>query len=463
MVPAALALPEPSSLRSRDKRMTHPNIDVLKQPVLTVGNAFTQMRLQRAHAVIGVVLFTTFVIEAWEQVGLIYVSQYLADDFKVSMAQVGTALGAVALGMVPGTLLWGALVERLGKKRVSVLSLSLYGLVALAAALSPNFTLFVVLRFISGVAFGGVYAVTFPYFMELLPTNRRGQATVAMSMGFPVGTLLCIAVSLMFGSVSWRIVAVIAAVAAAWAFMVWRFVPETPYWLVRKDRQAEAKSVLATLGISIADHQTLVLDPEKAGEESTDTVRKMRVAPLLTMIIIISFCYNWGYWGLQSWLPIFLQEKGLSISGSLGFVALSQLVAVPGYLSAAWLTRRLGRRWVFVAFAVGATLGGLIFAAAAGPVQMYIGNFMYAFFVLGSWGIWNTWSGEALPTKARGYGYAASSASLLLANAIAVPVVGWMIDSGWSITATVGSIAAFMAIGILTTFGIPETEGKALR
>lgn len=189
----------------------------------------------------------------------------------------------------------------------------------------------------------------------------------------------------------------------------------------------------------------------------------MRVAPLLTMIIIISFCYNWGYWGLQSWLPIFLQEKGLSISGSLGFVALSQLVAVPGYLSAAWLTRRLGRRWVFVAFAVGATLGGLIFAAAAGPVQMYIGNFMYAFFVLGSWGIWNTWSGEALPTKARGYGYAASSASLLLANAIAVPVVGWMIDSGWSIIATVGSIAAFMAIGILTTFGIPETEGKALR
>ncbi|QIN29790.1 MFS transporter [Brevibacterium luteolum] len=443
--------------------MTHPKNDVLKQPVLTVGDAFTQMRLQRAHAVIGVVLFITFVIEAWEQVGLIYVSQYLAEDFKVSMAQVGTALGAVALGMVPGTLLWGALVERLGKKRVSVLSLSLYGLVALAAALSPNFTLFVVLRFLSGVAFGGVYAVTFPYFMELLPTNRRGQATVAMSMGFPVGTLLCIAVSLMFGSVSWRIVAVIAAVAAAWAFMVWRFVPETPYWLVRKERQAEAKSVLAKLGISIADHQTLVLDPEKAGEDSAATVRKMRVAPLLTMIIIISFCYNWGYWGLQSWLPIFLQEKGLSISGSLGFVALSQLVAVPGYLSAAWLTRRLGRRWVFVAFAVGATLGGLIFAAAAGPVQMYIGNFMYAFFVLGSWGIWNTWSGEALPTKARGYGYATSSASLLLANAIAVPIVGWMIDSGWSITATVGSIAAFMAIGILTTFGIPETEGKALR
>nr|BFF08152.1 hypothetical protein GCM10023233_31210 [Brevibacterium otitidis] len=86
------------------------------------------MRLQRAHAVVGVVLFITFVIEAWEQVGLIYVSQYLAEDFKISMAQVGTALGAVALGMVPGTLLWGALVERLGKKRVSVLSLSLYGL-----------------------------------------------------------------------------------------------------------------------------------------------------------------------------------------------------------------------------------------------------------------------------------------------------------------------------------------------
>lgn len=445
---------------STTSEATHP------QPT-TVGAAFTDMPLTRSHLLFGGILFVTYIIEAWEQVGLVYVSHHVSDDFGVSLAQVGTALGAVALGMVPGTMLWAGVVERIGKKNVSILSLALYGIFALAAACSPHFGLFVVLRFLSGMAFGGVYSVTFPYFMELLPLKRRGQATVALSMGFPIGTLLCIGVSLAFGSTTWRIVAVISAVAAVWALAVWKWLPESPYWLVKRGRQAEARTVIHDLGVEVAADRDLILDPDDADEDSnTDgipAVEKMNTIRLMTLILVISFAYNWGYWGLQSWLPVLLQDKGLSVSGSLGFVALSQLFAVPGYLLAAWATKRFGRRWVFFTFAVGATLGALLFGTASESVQMYLGNIMFAFFILGSWGIWNTWSGEALPTKIRGVGYAASTASLLLSSAIAVPVVGAMMDAGWSSALVVGSIAAFMAVAVLGSFFMPETEGRTLR
>ncbi|WP_291279890.1 MFS transporter [Galactobacter sp.] len=437
--------------------------DVTHLSTLSVGSAFNEMKLNRSHVLFGSILFITFVIEAWEQVGLIYVSNYLSDDFGVSMAQVGTAMGVVALGMVPGSLLWGAFVEKLGKKNVAIYSLAAYGLFALIAALSPNFTLFVALRFLSGVAFGGVYAVTFPYFMELLPTKRRGQATVAMSMGFPVGTLACIGVSLAFGPISWRVVAVVSALAAIWAFAVWKLVPESPYWLVKRGRDEDAKSVLTRLGFTVGHDQHLVVDPAEAHLDDKNTIKDVRIVPIFILILVISFCYNWGYWGLQSWLPIMLQDKGLSVSGSLGFVALSQLVAVPGYLLAAWTTRRWGRRWIFIIFAVGATVGALLFGTAQGSVQLYTGNLVFAFFILGSWGIWNTWRGEALPSKVRGFGYAASSAALLLANAIAVPVVGAQLDAGWSTGGIVGSIAAFMVVAVIGTLFMPETEGKALR
>jgi putative MFS transporter len=312
-----------------------------------------------------------------------------------------------------------------------------------------------------------VYSVTFPYFMELLPLKRRGQATVALSMGFPVGTLLCIAVSLLFGSTTWRIVALIAAFAAVWALAVWKWLPESPYWLVKRGRQDEAKSVLHDLGAEIPPNQELILDPEDAGEagraDDAKTVVKMNTTWLMTLLLVISFCYNWGYWGLQSWLPVLLQDKGLTVSGSLGFVALSQLFAVPGYLLAAWSTKRFGRRWVFFTFAVGATVGALLFGTASGSFQMYLGNIMFSFFILGSWGIWNTWSGEALPTKIRGVGYAASTAALLLSSAVAVPVVGAMMDAGWSSALVVGSIAAFMAVAVVLSFWMPETEGRTLR
>lgn len=430
--------------------------------VLSVGEAFSAMKLQKAHVAAGLVLFMTFVVESWEQVGLVYVSGLISKDFGVGLAQVGTALGAVALGMVPGALLWAVVVEKRGRKFVSIASLLLYCALALAAAFSTSFQLFVVLRFLSGVAFGGVYAVTFPYFMELLPTKYRGQGAVGLSIGFPVGTLLCIAVSQGFGGFSWRVVAAVAAIAGLWAIAVWKWVPESPYWLVKRGRDREARRILGNFGVTVPDGTKLILDPTAAQTDEPAATRKKTVK-LLVLVVITSFTFSWAYWGLQSWLPIMLQHKGLSVSGSLGFVALSQLVAIPGYLIAAWATRRYGRRWVFWVFAVFSGVGALIFGAANGIVQLYIGNFVLAFFSLGAWGVWNTWSGEVMPTRIRGAGYSTSTSAILLAQAVCVPVVGMMMDHGFSSIVTMGSLVVFMLIAIVATFGLRETEGRELR
>lgn len=427
---------------------------------ISVGEAFSAMKLSKAHVIAGLVLFMTFVVESWEQVGLVYVSGLISEDFGVGLAQVGTALAAVALGMVPGALLWAIVVEKRGRKFVSIASLLLYCVLALVAAFSTSFELFVALRFLSGVAFGGVYAVTFPYFMELLPTKYRGQGAVALSIGFPIGMLLCIAVSQSFGDISWRVVAGVAALAGLWAIAVWKWVPESPYWLVKKGREIEARAVLKDFGVEIPDGRRLVLD---APPGDSIGIRKMKTLPLMTLVIVISFAFSWAYWGLQSWLPILLQDKGLSVSGSLGFVAVSQLVAIPGYIVAAWATRRFGRRWIFVIFAVFSGIGALLFGASTGNTQLYIGNFVLAFFALGAWGIWNTWSGEVMPTKIRGAGYSASTSAILLAQAVSVPVVGLMMDKGLSTILTMGSLVAFMIIAVIATFGLPETEGRELQ
>lgn len=432
------------------------------QPLLTVGEAFSGMRMRRAHLVAGSVLFITFVIEAWEQVGLVYVSDLLSEDFGVGLTEVGTALAAVAFGMVPGTLLWALLMDRLGRKRVTIISLLAYCALAVASVLMPTFDLFVLMRFLSGIAFGGVYAVTFPFFMELLPTRWRGQGAVALSIGFPVGTLMCIGVSHLLGDLGWRIVALVAALAGLWAIAVWRWVPESPYWLMKRGREQEARAVIAGFGLEVPAGTRLVVDDD-SDQTRADSVPAMRLLPLLSLILVASFAFSWAYWALQSWLPVLLQDKGLSVSASLGFVAISQLVAVPGYLLAAWATSRLGRRWVFVIFSLMSVVGALVFGTATGNAQLYTGNLVLAFFSLGAWGIWNTWSGEVLPTRVRAAGYSAASAAILLAQSLSVPVVGFMMDSGWSTALTIGSIAVFMVVAVISALGLPETEGKALR
>ncbi|WP_409464278.1 MFS transporter [Amycolatopsis sp. GA6-003] len=428
----------------------------------TVGDVCTGMGLTRRHWLAGSVLFFAFVVEAWEQVGLVYVSNGIADEFGVDNTKLGWALSAVAFGMVPGALLWGGLIDRLGRRRVTVASLLIYAVLALAAGLSPAFWPFVVLRFLSGVAFGGVYAVTFPYFLELLPTARRGQGAVALSIGFPIGTLLCIGVSQSLGTVSWRAVAVVAALAGLWAFAVLRWVPESPYWLARRGRHAEATAVLRGLGAKIPADTTFSVED---ADRKAGAVRNLFRSPVrrrFLPMLLTSFTFSWGYWGLQTWLPVLLQNRGLSVSGAVWFVAVTQVVSVPGYLLAAWLTRRHGRKRIFLLFALASAIGGVLFGLATGSTQLYAGNLILAFFSLGAWGIWNTWSAEVLPTGLRGVGYSWSTSAILLANTVSVPVIGAMMDHGVASSLTVASIVAFLVVALLAVLPLPETEGRAL-
>lgn len=150
------------------------------------------------------------------------------------------------------------------------------------------------------------------------------------------------------------------------------------------------------------------------------------------------------------------------MSGALWFVAVTQLVSIPGYLLAAWLTRRQGRRRVFLWFVFASAIGGTLFGLADSAGQMYAGNLILAFFALGAWGIWNTWSGEILPTSLRGVGYAWVTSAILLANTVSVPVIGAMMDHGVPSSLTIGSIMVFLVIALVSVTPLPETEGRAL-
>jgi putative MFS transporter len=426
-----------------------------------VGDLFDAMAPSRAHLIAGSVLFFTFVVEAWEQVGLVYVSNGIAGDFGINNTQLGWSLSAVAFGMVPGALLWALVIDRLGRRRATVYSLLAYAVLALLAAVSPVFWGFLLLRFLSGVAFAGVYSVTFPYFLELLPTKWRGPGTVALSIGFPVGTLLCIGVSQTLGTLSWRAVAVVSALAGLWSLAVLRWVPESPYWLAKQHRHADAARVLRHLGAPVAPDATFSVGESGRGGGPRELFLG-RARGQFALLLIVSFTFSWGYWGLQTWLPVLLQNRGMTITSALWFVAVSQLVSVPGYLLAAWLTRRYGRRPVFLTFALASALGGLLFALASGVGQLYAGNLVLAFFSLGAWGIWNTWSGEVLPTRLRGAGYAWVTSAILLANTVSVPVVGAMMDHGVPSSIVIGSIIAFLVVALLAVLPLPETEGRSL-
>ena len=427
----------------------------------SVGEWFQDMPLTRSHWLAGMTLFMAFVIESWEMMIIIFSSGAIGADFNLDTAQVGSLIGAMFLGMIPGALLWGKLVGTLGRKRCMIWSIGLYGLFPLMSAFAPTFEALWWIRFFCGIVLSGALVVTFPYFEELVPVRVRGRATVYLSAGWPLGVLVAIAITVLFMDLGWRWVIGFGTVVTLWAIVINRFVPESPYWLTEKGRTREAADVINRLAENriVADS---VATRTAGGDISFMSIFKRSVIRVTVVQTIINFCFSWGYWGLASWMPALLAKRGLSAPEGLGFMAISALFMFPGYISASYLTGKYGRKKVMLAYVFLSAIAGFGFAASGSITEMYVWNFTLSFFSLGAWGVWNTWLGEIYDTQARGAGAAWGVSAQRVANAVAPIVIGAMLVTS-NFMQTVAFISMFLAITFVAATLLPETEGETLK
>ncbi|MEH6515855.1 MAG: MFS transporter [Halioglobus sp.] len=426
-----------------------------------VGEWFREMPLTRQHWLAGVTLFIAFVIESWEMMIIIFSSAAIAQEFQLNTAQIGSLIGAMFLGMIPGALLWGKLIGVLGRKRCMLWSIGLYGLFPLASAFAPTVEILWAIRFACGVVLAGALVVTFPYFEELVPVKVRGRATVYLSAGWPVGVLVAVGLTVLLGDLGWRWVIGFSSVVSLWAFAILAFVPESPYWLAEKGRFDEAGSAVERLSGGTLKVKVIADSQSSGGTMAFTDIFRGHALRITLVQSVINFCFSWGYWGLASWMPTLLAKRGLSTPEGLGFIAISALFMFPGYISASYLTGKFGRKKVMLLYVFVAALAGFGFASSTSMREMYLWNFTLSFFSLGAWGVWNTWLAEIYDTNTRGAGTAWGVSAQRVANALAPLVIGAMLVTS-SFMQTVSFITMFLAITFFTVLALPETEGKAL-
>ncbi len=428
---------------------------------LSVGEWFADMPLTRTHWLAGMTLFMTFVIESWEMMIIIFSSGAIGSEFELTNTQIGSLISAMFIGMIPGALLWGKLMGPLGRKQCLVISVGLYGIFPLLSAFAPTFEALWVVRFAAGIVLAGALVVTFPFFEELVPVRVRGKATVYLSAGWPLGVLTAIGVTVLWMDLGWRVVLGFSSLVSLWAFVIARFVPESPYWLAEKGRTDEADASIIRLSEGRVCAETTPGDSARGNDIAFLNIFRGKALRTTVIQSAINFCFAWGYWGLTSWMPALLAERGLQAREGLGFMALSALFMFPGYISASFLTGRFGRKKVMLLYVFMSAVAGFGFAASANVTQMYVWNFTLSFFMLGGWGIWNTWLGEIYDTRNRGAGTAWGVSAQRVANAIAPIAIGGVLATS-NFLQTVSFITLFLAVTFIASLFLPETEGEAL-
>jgi MFS transporter, SP family, xylose:H+ symportor len=187
--------------------------------------------------------------------------------FELHSAQlIGWANSCALLGCLLGSLISGGMNDRLGRKKMLILSALLFAVSSIFTGLAPTFGFFVAWRIMGGVAIGIASNVSPTYIAEISPAQWRGRLVALNQLTIVVGILAAQVVNWLIaekvpdhatqefirqswnGQFGWRWMFGAVAVPAAIFFVSALFIPESPRWLLKRGRLDQARHTLARIG-----------------------------------------------------------------------------------------------------------------------------------------------------------------------------------------------------------------------
>jgi MFS family permease len=222
--------------------------------VPTIAERLDRLPWSRWHWRVVIALGVAWVLDGLEVtlVGSVGGVLERSDTLALTAGQVGWAGSVYVAGAVLGALAFGRMADRLGRKRLFLLTLLVYMAATVATAFSTGFASFALCRFVTGIGIGGEYAAINSAIDELIPARVRGRVNLAINGSFWLGAALGAVLSLVLLDArvvgpqdGWRAGFLVGAVLAVAILLVRRHVPESPRWLLAHGRAEEAERVMA--------------------------------------------------------------------------------------------------------------------------------------------------------------------------------------------------------------------------
>ncbi len=322
--------------------------------------------------------FLGWTLDAFDFFLITFVVARIAGDFHRSIPEVAFAITLTLMCRPLGALIFGWLGDRFGRRMPLMIDVACYSALELATALSPNFTVFLVLRALYGVAMGGEWGLGAALAMEALPPAKRGLFSGLLQEGYAVGYLVAAVVfGLFFNVVGWRGMFVIGVLPALLILYIRRHVPESQTWLAARATAApRAKTSVAGI---------------------------LRYAPLFVYSVLLMAAFNFMSHGTQDLYPTFLEVQRHLAVGTVSSIAIIYNVgAVVGGIAFGALSQRIGRRSAILVAAVLGIAMIPLWVHAPTTALLALGAFLLQFMVQGAWGIIPAHLNELSPSGARG-------------------------------------------------------------
>ncbi|MFU9045799.1 3-(3-hydroxy-phenyl)propionate transporter MhpT [Acinetobacter tibetensis] len=208
-------------------------------------------------------------------------------EFMLDNAQMAWAFSAAIIGTLPGAIIGGRLSDYIGRKKVLIFSILLFGVMSLVTAFAANYELLLVIRFLTGLGMGGALPMMITLASEAVSSDRKGTAVSIMYSGIPCGGLLTSVVAMLLaGDAEWRHIFYVGGIAPILLIpLLKKYLPESTDYITHKTQSA-----------------TPFFEVLFAKERRMSTIQ----------IWISFFCTLVVLYFLLNWLPLLMGAQGLT-------------------------------------------------------------------------------------------------------------------------------------------------------
>ena len=289
--------------------------------------------------------FLIVATDGFDTAAIGFVAPALIKDWGIARIALGPVLSAALIGLAAGALISGPLADRLGRRRVLVGSVLLYGVLSIASSAANSITALTILRFVTGIGLGAAMPNATTLLSEYVPAKRKALLVNIMFCGFTLGASAGgFVAAALIPAHGWRSVFITGGampIVLAFALVA---LPESIRFMVARAWPAEQIRRVLT---RIAQGRSVDASQFVLGEDRTDA----SAAPLA---VILSPRYRFGtymlwltyfmgllvYYLLTSWMPTLVKDAGFTLQQAALVTALFPLGGGLGAITCGWLMDR---------------------------------------------------------------------------------------------------------------------------
>src|SRR5215471_6805520 len=315
---------------------------------IDVHEELANAKVSGFHIRLGLIMGLLTLFDGYDTFNPAYVIHYVVGPWGLKGGQAGMLISSGLVGFLVGAAAHGIIADRFGRRGTLLGGLWITSVFTLlTAAFADSFVSFCVLRLCTGLGLGVLLPLATTYINELAPRRVANSfALWGVALGWALGGTLA------------GLVGVFATPAFGWKALYWigslsflllpfmhAFLPESPKFLVLRNRGEEIKALLVRLR---PDRATVYASAD------ISTARPVRPANPLAVLLAANYRRTtlaiWAsaflslfcIFGLTEWIPTVMMQRGETFSASFGFGAIMQIMSFLGGLALGHLIDRLG-------------------------------------------------------------------------------------------------------------------------